>query len=119
MNKPNGTRSKAKSAAKGTETNPVFAAWPELLTAGMQINAEVANFVSHRISEDMALPSRIASSRNAEDISQTYTEFFQTASQDYANEMQKLTELVSEVAPLTPPGFPLFGLPSILAAKTD
>lgn len=119
MNKPNGKRTPAKATTEEAVVNPALSAWPELISTGMQINAEVASFVSHRLSEDMALPSRIANSRSAEDISETYTEFFKTASQDYAAQMQKLSELVSEVAPVSPPAFPLFGLQPGLAAKTD
>ena len=119
MNKPNGKRNQAGRSAAETALVPAIAGWPELFNASMQIGTEVNNFLRHRISEDMALPGRVASSHSVEDLSRTYSEFFETASHDYVNEIEKLTQLVTEASPAAPQVFSPFGLQPFVTGKPD
>ncbi len=119
MNKPNGKRSQRAPSPDQANGLPGFVLWQQAFNTGLKFNAEIASFLRHRISEDMTLPGRLASSRTPEEFSDSYNEFFQTATHDYVNEMEKLSALVAESTAAAPAGFSLFSAPFAQSVKPD
>lgn len=119
MNKPAARKSQRSSSPAETNPLPAVAAWQQAFHTGLRLNAEVASFLRHRISEDMTLPGRLASSRSPEEFSDSYNEFFQTATHDYFNEMEKLSAMLAESTVAAPAGFALFGAPFAQPVKAD
>lgn len=67
----------------------------KLLEASASMNKEIFEFVSSRLNEDMAAQQKLLSATSFEDIQQIYAEFFQNASRQYINEMQKLMSMAT------------------------
>lgn len=55
-----------------------------------QANAEAFNFVSKRLAEDFALPSKLASCKTPADLAETQMKFFEKMVSDYSTETQKM-----------------------------
>ncbi|MGF1625275.1 MAG: phasin family protein [Alphaproteobacteria bacterium] len=67
----------------------------KMLDTAATMNKEILEFVSARMKEDMATQQKLLQSRSFEEMQATYTTFFQKASQQYVEEMQKLMTMAS------------------------
>lgn len=67
----------------------------KMLEASATMNKEIFEFVSSRLNEDMAAQQKLLSATSIEDIQQVYAEFFQNASRQYIDEMQKLMSMAA------------------------
>jgi hypothetical protein len=77
--------------------NPVIAAWtvnPAPIFA--ELNAEYLEFLGRRRSEDVALFSRLASSRTPIEAMQAYQNFYAKAARDYGEEYVALARIGSK-----------------------
>ena len=79
--------------------NPFLAS---ALTCGAQVNegfgticSEWQNFVGRRLKEDRLLLERLSASRTPEQIMHAYTDFWQTAAEDYGKETTTMTKLMA------------------------
>ncbi|MEZ5670680.1 MAG: phasin family protein [Alphaproteobacteria bacterium] len=70
----------------------------KMLEAGATLNKEIFDFVSARLSADLAAQQKLMQSTSFQDMQKVYTEYFQTASQQYMDEMQKLMTMASDTA---------------------
>lgn len=69
-----------------------------LLDTAMQLNTEFASFFSHRLSEDLTLPARLAASQSADEIAAVYTDFLSNASREYLAEFEKITSMMTKAS---------------------
>ncbi len=104
----------AKSAGNGAETpNVDFSAFAALnqrtLNAMAHMNVDLArrmldmnsqylDFVRHRLDEDEATGNRLSDCTTMPEVVDAVTEFYRTAFEEYASEMQKLMTLGTQAA---------------------
>lgn len=67
----------------------------KLLEASATMNKEIFEFVGSRLNQDMAAQQKLMSATSFEDIQRIYAEFFQNASRQYMDEMQKLFSMAT------------------------
>jgi hypothetical protein len=79
--------------------NPFLAS---ALTCSAQVNdgfgtifSEWQNFVGRRLKEDRRLLERLSASRTPEQTMHAYTDFWQTAAEDYGKETTTMTKLMA------------------------
>jgi hypothetical protein len=79
--------------------NPLLAS---ALTCGAQVNegfgticSEWQSFVGRRLKEDRLLLERLSASRTPDQIMHAYTDFWQTAAEDYGKETTTMTKLMA------------------------
>lgn len=76
---------------------PAFEIMRELnaraLVQWTEAHAVWLRFMQRRITRDMELPSRLAQCKSPLDVVRVYAEFFQTAAQDYQQEIADVTRL--------------------------
>ena len=67
----------------------------KMLETAATMNKEIFDFVSARMSEDMATQQKLLQSGSFEDMQAVYATFFQKASRQYVDEMQKLMTMAT------------------------
>ncbi len=108
-NKP-GEHDKAKASEAGTDQLP-FTLWPTVesaqivswfkpsfLDAVIGINNQMMHFTQHRLAEYMALPGKMSDSQSWEDVNHHYVSFFDEATSDYTNEIEKMSTMLMEAS---------------------
>jgi hypothetical protein len=83
-----------------------FSMWNPLLASALSCTAQVnegfgticsewQNFVGRRLKEDRSLLERLSASRTPEQVMRAYTDFWQTAAEDYGKETTTMTKLMA------------------------
>ena len=70
-----------------------YTAW---LQSTCQVQTEMLRFINKRIREDMEMPARFAQCKNPAEIVENQMSFATTMFQDYADESQKLLDLMAK-----------------------
>ena len=80
---------------QGAESAPI-APWlkPSFLDAMMHINTQVMKFTQHRMAEYLALPGKLSDSQSWDDVNHHCISFFDEATSDYSNEMEKMSTML-------------------------
>ncbi len=69
-----------------------------LLRNALEVNAELLDFARNRIGEDIRTSERLALCDNASDTMEVMSGFYQKAFEEYAEEVNQLVKLGSDVA---------------------
>ena len=70
----------------------------KMMEAGATMNKEIFDFVNTRLSADMETQQKLMQSGTFQDMQKVYSDYFQTASQQYLDEMQKLMSMAADTA---------------------
>lgn len=70
----------------------------KLMETTARVNQEIFDFVNQRLSEDVAAQQKLMQSKSFEDIQKVYADYFQTASEQYMGQFQKLMSMAADSA---------------------
>jgi len=63
-----------------------------------RVNQEIFDFVNKRLSEDVAAQQKLMQSKTFDEIQKVYADYFQTASEQYMSQFQKMMAMAAENA---------------------
>ena len=70
----------------------------DAMKALSECQGRYASFVTTRLSEDMAMPSRLAECRTPMEVLEVWAGFYGTATQQYAEHLRAMTEMGQKIA---------------------
>lgn len=66
-----------------------------LMETTARVNQEIFDFVNKRLGEDVAAQQKLMQSRTFDEIQKVYADYFQTASEQYMTQFQKLMSMAA------------------------